>query len=714
MNVSVFKNFNQVEENLDLSVILEQIRSGKFKARIQALRELLRQGKVDEYDDKKRSLPAFTPSGMFEGGRKLEFLKEYSGCLILDLDKLDQVQLIFAKNKASEIPYTYSCFISPSGHGLKILAKVFSRPVFHKQVFEQVKEYYEKQLDLSIDPSGKDITRLCFVSWDEYLYQNPSAAVFQTHINMVEEDIEKVVRQIESRAVDITANYDNWVKIGFALVDAIGEEGRPFFHRISKFYPGYTINECDEQYNKCLNSKSTGITIATLYYFARDSGIEISNLRTAPKTAIKPIDPISTTPDPVSGEVANESQIRKKKRKNQIDTIEAYLSSHYQLRYNTVTSKLEIRKLYPNTDQRTCHCEDGHRPSEATSFHPLTDYQENSILRELLKSNLKCSAALLRSILYSDFSKFFDPFRDYFLHLPLWDGQTDYIQQMAETVNTTSQDLWCKCFKKWLVAAVASVLDNKTVNHTAIILSGSQGIGKTTWMLNLCPPELNDYLFSGTINPNNKDTLIHLAECMFINMDELENMNRSEIGAFKEIITKSAIRMRRAYGHHIEAFTRRASFMGSVNSSQFLTDSTGSRRFLCFEILSINYQHTIDLRMVYAQAFNLFQQGFKFYFDKDEIDAITQSNEQFQINTAEEELLLTYFQKVQLSEAINFLSAAEILNRITEQAHVNITTSPGAVIRLGKALKKFGFEKRKSNGIFLWAISEKSSLPPLS
>jgi len=293
----------------------------------------------------------------------------------------------------------------------------------------------------------------------------------------------------------------------------------------------------------------------------------------------------------------------------------------------------------------------------------------------------------------------------------LWDGQTDYIQQVAETVTTTSQDLWCTCFKKWLVATVTAVLDSKTVNHTAIILSGPQGVGKTTWMLNLCPPELNDYIFSGTINPNNKDTLIHLAECMFINMDELENMNRTEIGAFKEIITKSAIRMRRAYGHHIEAFTRRASFMGSVNSSQFLTDSTGSRRFLCFEILSINYQHTIDLRMVYSQAYDLFQQGFKFYFDKKEIDAITESNEQFQINTVEEELLLTYFQKVPLSEATSFLSAAQILNLITERTHVNIVTSPGAVIRLGKALKKFGFEKRKSNGLFLWAIQERSPIP---
>ena len=758
MKVSIFRNFNQVVENLDISMILEQIRSGKYKSRILALRELLRQGKTDEYNDAKRSLPAFTPSGLFEGGRKLEFLKEYSGLIILDIDKLTQDQLCATRTRVEEIPNTHACFISPSGNGLKILVKVFSRPVYHKVVFNQVKSFYEEQLrnndqsfSVQIDPSGKDITRLCFVSWDEMLYLNPSAAIFKPFINLVEDDIEKLVSQIESRRIDLTAKYDDWVKIGFALTDTLGEEGRSSFHRLSQFYAGYNPKECDEQYDKCLKSKRSGITISTLYYFARDSGFEISKYKTAPATITQsdsagpvlnpgagnidqllsskvnadpeknsnnPIDLSPSIPDPIPGEITNESQLTKKKRKNQIDTIEAYLSSHYQLRYNIVTSKLEIRKLpYPETQisasigpASRVPCPD----SQPATFTPLTDYQENSLLREILKSNLKCSATLLRSILYSDFSNFYDPFHDYFLRLPLWDAQTDYIEQLAQTVNTTSQDLWCKCFKKWLVATVAAVLDNKTVNHTAIILSGSQGIGKTTWMLNLCPPELNDYIFSGTINPNNKDTLIHLAECMFINMDELENMNRTEIGAFKEIITKSAIRMRRAYGHHIEAFTRRASFMGSVNSSQFLTDSTGSRRFLCFEILCINYQHSVDLQMVYAQAYDLFQQGFKFYFDKDEINAISESNEQFQVNTVEEELLLTYFEKVALSEATVFLSASQILNRITERTHVNIATSPGAVIRLGKALKKYSFEKRKSHGLFIWALQERSLIHSFS
>ena len=62
MKVTLFRNFNQVAGNLELDHILEQIRSGKYKAKIQSLRELLRQGREDEYNDKKRSLPAFTPS----------------------------------------------------------------------------------------------------------------------------------------------------------------------------------------------------------------------------------------------------------------------------------------------------------------------------------------------------------------------------------------------------------------------------------------------------------------------------------------------------------------------------------------------------------------------------------------------------------------------------------------------------------------------------
>ena len=286
MKVSLFKNFNRVEQNLEMGVILDQIRGGKYKTKVLALRELVRQGKLDEYNDQKRSLPGFTPSGLFEGGRKLKHLKEYSGVLVLDLDDLSQEQLISIRSRVEEINFTYACFISHGGQGLKILVRVFSRPVLHKQAFNQVKDFYERELNVLIDPSGKDVTRLCFVSWDEQLYLNPSSSIFKPFVNLLEEDIEYVVRRIEEKKVDITVDFDTWIRIGFALTDALGEEGRSYFHRVSRFYPNYNEADCNLQFYRCLHAGNTGVTSASFFHFARDQGIDISTCRSQQSTVI--------------------------------------------------------------------------------------------------------------------------------------------------------------------------------------------------------------------------------------------------------------------------------------------------------------------------------------------------------------------------------------------------------------------------------------------
>lgn len=76
--------------------------------------------------------------------------------------------------------------------------------MLHKHTFNQVKDYYERELNVLIDPSGKNVTRLCFVCWDELLYLNPSSSIFKTYVNVVEEDIDIIVRQIEKKKLDIT------------------------------------------------------------------------------------------------------------------------------------------------------------------------------------------------------------------------------------------------------------------------------------------------------------------------------------------------------------------------------------------------------------------------------------------------------------------------------------------------------------------------------
>lgn len=94
--------------------------------------------------------------------------------------------------------------------------------------------------------------------------------------NKVEEDVEHIVREIEQRAIDITPNYKDWVELGFALVDGLGENGREYYHRISRFYPNYQREETDKQYIHCLQSKGQGITIRSFFHLANQAGISLA------------------------------------------------------------------------------------------------------------------------------------------------------------------------------------------------------------------------------------------------------------------------------------------------------------------------------------------------------------------------------------------------------------------------------------------------------
>lgn len=91
-----------------------------------------------------------------------------------------------------------------------------------------------------------------------------------------EDDIEIVTQRIEAAGKDITGDYATWRDLGFALSDALGENGRDYFHRISRFYPGYTEKEADDQYDKCLRAHVTGITVKTFFQAAKDAGISVS------------------------------------------------------------------------------------------------------------------------------------------------------------------------------------------------------------------------------------------------------------------------------------------------------------------------------------------------------------------------------------------------------------------------------------------------------
>lgn len=683
--VTIFKNFNEVVEHKTITTILEEIKTGKYKHAIVYLRKSLSEKKEEAYNKAKKSLPAFTPSGKFIGGRKLEFLADYSSCIILDIDKLSAADLQNAKHLANQSEFTYASFISPSGNGLKILVKINSDKVNHKEAFLLVQAHYEAILKLEIDKSGKDVTRLCFYSWDENLYLNENSKTFETE---VKEEIQNIVLPTVPKVTkpepieDQYAIYNHCVNFTEKKVQFVNGSRNVFVHQLA----------CN------LNRKGVALQEA-LGYILTDFGYDDKEVTQAVNSAYGNIHEFGknekfeqpTQPkkkENFSITDTTEEDDEDKPKPTQIDRLELFLSTRYVFRHNMVSGKLEFQYFGKK------------------KWNVMNDFIENSMLRECLKGRIKTNLSSLRNLLYSDFCELFNPFEDYFFNLPTYDEKTDYIKELANTITTTKQDLWQQCFKKWLVAMVGCVLDEKVINHTVIVFSGKQGLGKTTWVEKLVPKQLKEYLFSGTINPNNKDTLVQLAECMLINLDELENLNRSEIGSLKEIITKTQIRMRKAYGHNNETMPRRASFAGSVNTAQFLNDSTGSRRFLCFELEGIKYQHDVDINMAFSQALFLFKSGFRFWFDQEEIKSITENNEQYQLHSPEEELLLTWFEPCPKEEATLFLNASQIAAKLADRTKLNL--NDGTINKLGKALKKHNFTRLMRQGKPVYAVKEYS------
>ena len=90
------------------------------------------------------------------------------------------------------------------------------------------------------------------------------------------DEIEIVTSRIELAGTDIAPTYNDWRDLGFALAQGLGEGGRTFYHRLSRFYSSYQPAETEKQYTACLHSRGRGITVNTFFHLARQAGVDIN------------------------------------------------------------------------------------------------------------------------------------------------------------------------------------------------------------------------------------------------------------------------------------------------------------------------------------------------------------------------------------------------------------------------------------------------------
>ena len=331
--------------------------------------------------------------------------------------------------------------------------------------------------------------------------------------------------------------------------------------------------------------------------------------------------------------------------------IEAYLSTHYEFRYNTVLGRTEYHSK-SNSD-----------------FVKVGRYEINTLRREIDNdTGIITSSDNLYSIIESSFSPRINPIQEYFKGLPLIDIGDDSscggsysssvvpssfslkaIPDLASCVVVRNSQKWLPYLIKWLVAVVANTMDDRECrNHTCLVLTGEQGKFKTTFLDLLCPPALHGYSYTGKIYPQEKDTLTYIGQNLIVNIDDqLKALNKRDENELKNLITCPMVKYRMPYDKYVEEHPHLASFVASVNGNDFLTDPTGSRRFLPFEVLSIDIKRAkaISMDSVYAEAKALLKSGFRYWFDDDEIAELYRESEDFQVQTAEMELFLRCFEK---------------------------------------------------------------------
>ena len=264
--------------------------------------------------------------------------------------------------------------------------------------------------------------------------------------------------------------------------------------------------------------------------------------------------------------------------------------------------------------------------------------------------------------------------------------------ESSEHLNISSADrLWRGCFKKWFVAMVASWMKDEVVNHQVLVLIGKQGIFKTTWLEHLIPPHLRAYACKlANSNDLNKDERLRIAEFGLISLDEIDSMNNRELNQLKSVITATDVNERAAYAYTKERRVRLASFCASGNRRDFLTDITGNRRWLPFEVESIQNPFTTILpyERMYAQAWALAQDPlFSYWFDLEEIEVLEQHNQYFRDESNEEQLLPILFD-VPAEGRGEFMTTAQISERLVTYGNIK---QPMALCRLGMVLGKAGF-----------------------
>ena len=759
-NVSSFENFTSKRPvSLTLDAIANFMRCDQ---RLESLTKAYRQTGSKHI---KMETPLFAVACFFDGGKGKENIKGLTGLSMVDFDHispsgpLKEEELSALRNKIAGDPHTVMCYTTISGNGLRIIFR-YEQPQSKTDgvgdhVFEQYKAafyagnaYYEKLLGMKADMQCKNITRLSGIAHDpDVFFRDPDKAEAFTLDEVAAAASQHAKESKEEKQMQrIQTYYDSLVA---PMLARKGYKFQPSCHNDYVMRVGYMLAE--RRF-----SKKVVVRWALRMFGADYSGTEqVINSCFA-----------SSSSRGRDGGRAGKGDANTAS----VDEIKAFLDGRVRLRYNVITSRVECLLTGENTNNtlsglNTNLTNDTNNSLEENTnnslgglntnltndannslgentnlicpqWQPISDRIVNTLWSQM-SSVMRVNIQDVYRVIESDYVPAFNPFVEYLESLPEWhEGDHDYIADLAATVkikgeqehmespeadsslftlpsSLPSQEADSSLFtlrsslKKWLVGMVAGWISEDVVNNVILVFIGEQGAYKTTWFNYLLPPQLKQYFYTKTnANRMTRDDLLTLAQYGLVCCEELDTMRPAELNQLKAAVTMPSIDERAAYAHFHEHRKHIASFCGTGNNVSFLSDPTGNRRWLPFEVESIvsPREHPFCYEGIYSQALALYKSGFTFWFTKEEIQEQNRHNRKFETPRLEHELVDLYFRKPLEHENSMFMTSSRVLQIIGS----GITQKLSAT-RIGMAFSELGFQRVRYHGIRGYLVMQRTA-----
>ncbi len=663
----------------------------------------------EERDKKKKTAPLVTISGSFSA-RKDDAIRAHSGFIAIDIDNIDNPE--DTKKLVQGDSYVYAAFTSISGHGLCLIVKIDGTR--HLDAFNGIASYLYHTYQLIVDQSGKNVSRARFISYDPWIHINTKAVMFKKYlakpkerklakVAVVKTDFDAMIAAMDRKGLNLCEDYSEWIQIAYALVSEFGESGRDYFHTLSSHSSKYNSDDCNAQYTACLKnhseSKGKRSTIATIYYHAKQNGIQAYSEQTkeilraassqraaglSPEAIVRSLEVAGISPEE-STKVVNEIVAKdiKFKSENVSADIAAFIRT-FDLRKNVVTRKIEL------------------------NGRAIDDSDINSIFLDCKAIFKESTKDLVTSIIFSNRIETYNPLHEFFEDELHTEDECPNLTHLLNSVitDTPNADKWI-C--KWLVSVVASAYGNHS--PLVLIFSGEkQGTGKTHWFRYLLPKQLR-YLFAESKMDAGKDDEILMCLKLIILDDEYGGKSKKEEKRLKELTSKEFINVREPYGRVSLDLRRLAVFCGTSNETQILNDPTGNRRQIPIHILGIdqneyNKCHKVALwREIYA----MYRNGWDYTVLRQDIEDLNQSTDAFKHSTPEEDLIHKKLSPANSESYGEWMSLTDIQQYLMIETKFNYLNTQ----RIGSILTALGYtqdRKRRGNSIVRMYLINKNPM----